>query len=111
MKTVVVIPAFNEEASLPAVLADLPAGLVDEVLVVDNGSSDGTGEVARRAGARVVREERRGYGRACLAGIAAATPLRPDVWVFLDADHSDHREEIPARWSRGRPGWVDMGQI
>ncbi|MGI0148950.1 MAG: glycosyltransferase family 2 protein [Thermoplasmata archaeon] len=94
----VVIPAWDEEASLPLVLADIPEGAVREVIVVDNGSTDGTARVAREAGATVVTERRRGYGRACLSGIAflRARPAPPDVVVFLDADHSDHPEELPS---------------
>jgi glycosyltransferase involved in cell wall biosynthesis len=84
---VVVIPAVDEEEAIGLVVREVPA-VVSEVVVVDNGSRDRTGEVARAAGARVVRETRRGYGQACLAGIAAA-PLA-DVFVFLDGDHSDY---------------------
>ena len=68
---------------------------VDGVFVVDNGSTDRTAEVARAGGATVVGEARRGYGNACLAGIAAAAVHKPRVLVFLDADHSDHPEELP----------------
>ncbi|MHC4846626.1 MAG: glycosyltransferase family 2 protein [Planctomycetota bacterium] len=89
----VVIPALDEEASLPAVLAELPWSLLSEVIVADNGSRDRTAEVAREGGARVVTASRRGYGSACLAGIAALAPT--DVVVFLDADHSDHADELP----------------
>ena len=94
MKTAVIIPAWNEEESLPLVLAAIPRDLVDEVIVADNASTDGTAAVATAAGCRVVREERRGYGAACLRGIAA---LDADVEcvVFLDADFSDHPEEMP----------------
>jgi hypothetical protein len=91
MRIAVVIPALNEEKSLPLVLAALPE--VDHVVVVDNGSTDRTAEVARAAGARVVSEPRRGYGSACLAGIAALK--EPEVVVFVDADFSDHPEELP----------------
>lgn len=89
----VVIPALDEEAGLPAVLAELPWPLLAEVVVADNGSSDRTVELARAGGARVVCASRRGYGSACLAGIAALAPT--DIVVFLDADHSDHPEELP----------------
>lgn len=88
----VVVPALDEEVGIAQVLREIPRELVGETVVVDNGSRDRTGEVALRAGARVVREPRRGYGQACLAGLRACN--RPDVVVFLDADHSDHPEEM-----------------
>ena len=93
----VVIPALDEEAALPRVLAALPRKRLRRVVVVDNGSTDRTAEVASRGGAEVVHEPRRGYGSACLAGVRAlerGTPP-PDVVVFLDADYSDHPEELP----------------
>ena len=90
----VVIPAFNEEASIGKVLADIPPGLVDQVVVVDNGSTDATGERAAGAGARVVREERRGYGQACLSGLAVLREV--DIVVFLDGDYSDFPDDMPA---------------
>jgi len=90
--TAVIIPALNEEESLPLVLQELPSELVDRVFVVDNGSTDGTASVARAAGAVVVSEPRRGYGAACLAGIAAADGF--DVLVFLDADYSDYPQDL-----------------
>src|SRR5262245_13260412 len=94
----ILLPARDEEGALPLVLAELPRGRKPIILVVDNGSKDGTGAVARAAGAAVVREERQGYGRACLTGIAwfldgfgLSPPLQDaDVLVFLDADHSDY---------------------
>jgi glycosyltransferase involved in cell wall biosynthesis len=88
----VIIPTRNEASALAHVLADLPAGLVSEVLVVDSDSTDGTPEIAARMGARVVREPRRGYGRACLTGLAQAAS--PDVIVFLDGDYSDRPGEL-----------------
>ena len=87
----VVIPAVDEEEAIGLVLAEIPP-VVSEVIVVDNGSRDRTAEVARGAGARVVREPRRGYGQACLAGIAAAEGA--DVIVFLDGDHSDYPGQL-----------------
>lgn len=94
MRVWAIIPALDEEASLPLVLADL-SGLVQGVIVVDNGSTDRTAAVAASAGATVVREPRRGYGSACLAGIAALPP-RAEVVAFLDADYSDYPQDLEA---------------
>jgi glycosyltransferase involved in cell wall biosynthesis len=91
----VVIPVLNERASLPLVVADIPKGAVSEIVVVDNGSTDGTSEIARGLPVRLVREPRRGYGSACLAGVAALEATPPRILVFLDGDYSDHPEELP----------------
>jgi glycosyltransferase involved in cell wall biosynthesis len=88
----VVIPTHNEAQSIGYVLADLPADIVTEVLVVDSNSTDGTPEIAAKMGARVLDEPRRGYGRACLTGLAGAN--NPDVVVFLDGDYSDRPNEL-----------------
>jgi glycosyltransferase involved in cell wall biosynthesis len=93
MRVSVIIPTRNEALSLKQVLADLPAGLVTEVIVVDSNSTDGTPEIAASMGARVISEPRRGYGRACLTGLANATS--PDIVVFLDGDYSDRPAELP----------------
>jgi len=93
MRVSVIIPTRNEASALTHVLADVPAGLVDEVLVVDSNSTDGTPGIAARMGARVIAEPRRGYGQACLTGIAHASS--PDVIVFLDGDYSDRPAELP----------------
>ncbi|MGA9554718.1 MAG: glycosyltransferase family 2 protein, partial [Candidatus Sulfotelmatobacter sp.] len=84
----VVIPTHNEAQSIGRVLADLQSAgdIVTEVLVVDSNSTDGTPEIAARMGARVLHEPRRGYGQACLTGLANAST--PDVVVFLDGDYS-----------------------
>jgi len=92
MRVSVVIPTFNEAGSIARVLDDIPAFLVTEVLVVDAGSTDGTPDIASARGARVIVEPRRGYGRACLTGLAAAKD--PDVVVFLDGDYSDRPREL-----------------
>ena len=94
----VIIPAFNEEASLPRVLGDLPQ--VGRVIVVNNASTDHTVGVARRCGAKVVDEPRRGYGSACLRGLEAVDELvrageaEPRIIVFLDGDYSDYPERL-----------------
>jgi glycosyltransferase involved in cell wall biosynthesis len=89
----VIIPTRNEAQAIGRVLADVPRDLVNEVIVVDNCSSDGTPDIAARMGARVIFETRRGYGQACLMGVAAADA--PDVLVFLDGDYSDRPAELP----------------
>jgi glycosyltransferase involved in cell wall biosynthesis len=88
----VVIPTHNEAQAIEHVLADLPCGLVTEVIVVDSNSTDGTPDLARKMGARVIPESRRGYGRACLTGFANTD--NPDVVVFLDGDYSDRPSEL-----------------
>jgi len=89
----VIIPTHNEAQAIEHVLADLPSDLTTEVIVVDSNSNDGTPEIAARMGAQVIQEPRRGYGRACLTGLAAANS--PDVVVFLDGDYSDRPSELP----------------
>jgi glycosyltransferase involved in cell wall biosynthesis len=89
----VVIPTRNEASAIGRVLADLPRDLVSEILVVDSNSTDGTPDIAGKMGARVLQEPRRGYGRACLTGLASTTA--PDIVVFLDGDYSDRPAELP----------------
>lgn len=90
---VAVIPALDEEGAIGAVVAGLDRGLVDRVIVVDNGSRDATAVRARAAGAEVLREPRRGYGSACLRAIAAAPEAA--ILVFLDGDGSDDPADVP----------------
>ncbi len=92
MNISVIIPAFNEALSIGMVIADIPKCLVQEIIVVDNGCTDGTAEIAQAAGARVVQEDRKGYGYACLAGMAVLNA--PDIVVFLDGDYSDYPSEM-----------------
>jgi len=105
----VVIPALDEEASLPLVLADLPRELVRRVVVADNGSRDGTARVAAEAGATVVAAPRRGYGSACLAGLDHLRRSGPPAIVaFVDADYSDHPDELPLLLSPLLAGRADL---
>src|SRR5580704_16077311 len=92
MRVTVVIPTYNEARSIGLVLADIPAEIVQQVLVVDSASTDGTAQIARQMGAEVLHEPRRGYGRACLTGLAAVNA--PDIVVFLDGDYSDRPAEM-----------------
>ena len=85
---VVIIPAYNEEPGIARVIADIPRDLISETIVVDNGSTDRTAMKAREAGARVISQPDRGYGAACLAGIAGLPP-GTQVVLFLDGDYSD----------------------
>lgn len=91
----VIIPAYNEEDSIPLVLRDIPK-YVRDVIVVNNNSTDNTGNVALQQGAVVLSEERQGYGSACLRGIDHEKHRqdRPDIVVFLDADYSDYPQEM-----------------
>ena len=108
----VIIPAHNEAGAIALVLAEIPAGLVQEVIVVDNNSTDNTGEIARAGGATVLREPRPGYGYACLAGMAyafgKAQSEQPDIVVFVDGDHSDFPEQMPELLAPLLRGEADM---
>lgn len=95
LRVAAIIPALNEEEAIGRVLKELPRDFVRTIIVVDNGSTDHTAEMARSGGATVVSEPRRGYGRACLAGIAAL-PDDIEIVLFLDADGSDYPEEARA---------------
>lgn len=108
----VIIPAHNEAGAIALVLAEIPTGLAQEVIVVDNNSTDNTGEIARASGATVLREPRPGYGYACLAGMAHAfgrpQSEQPDIVVFLDGDHSDFPEQMPELLAPLLSGAADM---
>lgn len=94
---VVIIPAFNEENSVGKVVRDIPDGMVRETVVVNNASTDRTRIAATEAGATVLDQPEKGYGNACLRGMAyvAAMDRKPDIVVFVDADYSDYPEEMP----------------
>ncbi|AJR02551.1 glycosyltransferase family 2 protein [Siansivirga zeaxanthinifaciens] len=91
----VIIPAYNEADSIALVIKDIPK-IVDEIIVVNNNSNDKTEEHAKKAGATVLNEEKRGYGYACLKGLnyIANQPIKPNIIVFLDGDYSDYPEEL-----------------
>jgi glycosyltransferase involved in cell wall biosynthesis len=93
----IIIPAYNEEQSIAHVIRDIPKEWIRDIIVCNNASQDKTAEIARKAGATVVDQALKGYGNACLAGMAyiAAKPVKPDIIVFLDGDYSDHPEELP----------------
>ena len=109
----IIIPALNEEAALAPMLDGLRAPLdaaacVDaDIVVVDNGSRDATAAVARERGAREVSEPRRGWGQACLAGMAALSP-NAEIVVFLDADESDDPEDLGRLLAPVREGKADL---
>ena len=96
----VIIPAYNEAASIGLVLDAIPKSLVREMIVCNNASTDTTAAVAESHGATVLLQPKKGYGSACLKGIAYLTEKpkdqQPDIVVFLDGDYSDHPEEMAA---------------
>lgn len=92
-KIVVIIPAYNEEESLPYVIKDIPE-FANEIIVVNNGSTDRTVETAKNSGATVLNENEKGYGAACLKAIDYIKDKNYDLVVFLDGDYSDHPEEM-----------------
>ena len=102
----VIIPAYNEEAAIGKVLEAIPRSLVKQVIVVDNGPTDGTAARALQVGAELVREPRRGYGQACLSGIGALKSI--DIVVFLDGDYSDYPEEMEALLTPIEQGTADL---
>jgi hypothetical protein len=93
LRTALIIPVHNEVESLPTVLGKIP-NCVTTTIVVDNGSSDGSAEVAATFGAQVIREPRLGYGQACLAGIASLQQNPPDLVAFADGDGSDNHPQL-----------------
>src|SRR4051812_23715679 len=99
----VILPVLNERAALPWVLERMPAGYAP--LVVDNGSTDGSGELAASLGARVVREEVAGFGAACFAGLSAA---ESEVVCFMDCDASFDPQELPRVAEPVAKGEVDL---
>jgi glycosyltransferase involved in cell wall biosynthesis len=107
VQTILIVPALDEAEMIGALVARVPRDLVQEVIVVDNGSTDGTGSVAARAGARVVTEPRRGYGAACWAGVSAL-PANAEVAAFLDGDGSQRPEELARVLAPLHDGTADL---
>lgn len=106
MQKAIVIPAYNEEDTIQGVVAAVPINAVDRVIVVDNRSTDRTAELARAAGADVVREERRGYGWACFAGFRSAA--QAEILVFMDGDGADNPAQIPDLTQPIEDGLADL---
>ena len=95
MKRCILIPVHNEEESLPHVLKDIPQPFIEHIIVVNNGSTDRSAEVAKENAAIVVNEPKLGYGQACLTGISFINKeIKPDILIFLDGDYSDYPEEV-----------------
>ena len=91
----VIIPAYNEENAIAKVIQDIPP-IVDQIIVVNNNSTDNTYNVAKAAGATVINELKRGYGYACLSGMnyISSQETKPDIIVFLDGDYSDYPQQL-----------------
>jgi glycosyltransferase involved in cell wall biosynthesis len=91
----VIIPAYNEQNAIVKVVQDIPT-IVDEIIVVNNNSTDATETIAKAAGATVLSEPKRGYGYACLKGMeyVSEQEIKPDIIVFLDGDYSDYPEQL-----------------
>lgn len=108
--TDVIIPVYNEEASIGHVVRDIPRGLVRYILVCNNGSTDNTHSEALLAGAMVLEAPGKGYGNACLRGMHFIAELesKPDVVVFLDGDYSDHPEEMESLVQPVTEGKADL---
>jgi glycosyltransferase involved in cell wall biosynthesis len=104
----IVIPALNEEEALHHLLSELPSHLIQWIIVVDNGSTDATASVAQAAGAIVVSEPVRGYGRACWHGFQTAQELGAEIIVFMDGDGSDNPIDLPMMLAPIFEGYADL---
>jgi len=103
----VIIPTLNEVAAIGGVIGELPKDIVSDIIIADSGSTDGTQDAARRAGARVLDLRERGYGRACAAGVAAASP-ECDIIIFMDGDGADRGDLIAHLVAPLRAGGQDF---
>ena len=104
----VIIPALDEEAAIGNVIAEIPEPFRHRIVVVDNGSRDRTATVAERAGADVIQEPERGYGAACLRGLAHLSANPPHIVIFLDADQSDDPSQMPSLVAPLESGVADL---
>jgi glycosyltransferase involved in cell wall biosynthesis len=107
-KVAIVIPARNEEDALRSLLAEIPGDIAEWIIVVDNGSTDQTAQVARAAGAMVACEPMAGYGRACLKGFQTACGLGAETVIFMDGDGSDDPADLPLMLAPVQEGRADM---
>jgi glycosyltransferase involved in cell wall biosynthesis len=107
-KIAIIIPALNEEDALQQLLAELPRDFAQWIIVVDNGSTDGTATVARSAGAIVASEPTRGYGRACLKGLQTASDLGAEILIYMDGDGSDDPTDLPMMLEPLKEGRADF---
>jgi glycosyltransferase involved in cell wall biosynthesis len=108
LKTAVIIPALNEAGNIAPLVRATLAQPVDRVVVVDNGSTDGTAALAEKAGAQIVGESRRGYGYACAAGTAAALVAGADILIYMDGDFSSSPAELPSLVTPIRQAQADL---
>lgn len=107
-KVAIVIPALNEEGAIRQLLGEMPRDFAQWIIVVDNGSTDATASVAQNAGAMVVSEPARGYGRACLKGFSTACSLGAEIVIFMDGDGSDDPADLPMMLTPVLEGQADM---
>lgn len=107
-RVAIVIPALNEEAALCRLLAELPRNFAQWIIVVDNGSSDATADIARDAGVLVASEPARGYGLACLKGFRTACSKGAEFVIFMDGDGSDDPADLPMMLAPVSEGRADM---
>ncbi len=107
-KVAIVIPARNEEDALRSLLAEIPRDIAEWIIVVDNGSTDQTAQVARAGGAMVASEPVPGYGRACLKGFQTACGLGAETVIFMDGDGSDDPADLPLMLAPVQEGRADM---
>lgn len=105
MKVSIIIPALNEEQSIGLVLKELDFDFIKQIIVVDNGSTDNTANIAKDCGATVIAEPKKGYGKACLTGIELALENKPEFIAFIDADYSDNPKNLIELYNKAIEGF------